>query len=485
MAQYNGSGLGWTFNAELDDQTGAPLDGNLALTNVRHDGHNFAHDLRVIGAWIKLEHVDGSGQVLKTESLQLPLDSKSFKVSPVKTLIPKPVTRRPTRNAPNITPRTFDFLAEVDSALNFSEYFKDPSGNYVAYGVATTYDGSTILVDKGFTDCEYVGLRIKLQFLFARYSDEPPHEPSGALAAARFHPLLSYELIVNQTTDHTKPHTRLSSIRFDYRLYLYLDTHLADKTASGLWSANQAGLFADSDVGTIRASLKNITFRGKTKLAFFAIEKPLVREVTAPGLIKGESKGNLGNAPDDYVCWDNFHWWGADAPGMPMISAPGAFHAAHLHWRWGEILDSLVGHLLATAWRRFQPGQPLLDPRIPLQTILVAVTKYSRNLDPKHVPLTSLSKESWEDLFHSKKGVPSPDLIKNGADLVFWYSTEVHRKKDEPLADGTVFLHGFFFAHNVEPGSSIDPRSTVGSRDPGYWPRKESEVKDWFRPASD
>jgi hypothetical protein len=88
-------------------------------------------------------------------------------------------------------------------------------------------------------------------------------------------------------------------------------------------------------------------------------------------------------------------------------------------------------------------------------------------------------------LFHSKKGVPSPDLIKNGADLVFWYSTEVHRKKDEPLADGTVFLHGFFFAHNVEPGSSIDPRSTVGSRDPGYWPRKESEVKDWFRPASD
>src|SRR5690349_4154063 len=103
MTQF--SGLGWTFDAEFDDQTGAPLDGNLALTSVRHDGHNFAHDLRAIGIWIKLEHVDGSGQVLKTESLQLTLDSKSFKVSPVRTLIPRSVTVRPSRQllryAPN------------------------------------------------------------------------------------------------------------------------------------------------------------------------------------------------------------------------------------------------------------------------------------------------------------------------------------------------------------------------------------------------
>jgi hypothetical protein len=210
--------------------------------------------------------------------------------------------------------------------------------------------------------------------------------------------------------------------------------------------------------------------------------------VTAPGLIKGESKGNLGNASDDYVCWDNLHWWGADAPGMPMISAPGAFHAAHCHWRWGELLDALVTRLAASAWRRFQPGQPLLDPKIPLQTILVAVTRYRHDFDPKHAPLSSLSKESWEDLFYSKKGIPAPNVIKDGADLVLWYSAEVHRKKNQPLAQGTVFLHGIFFPHNVEPGGmlqKISPFSPVGSRDPEYWPRDESDVRDWFRSASD
>jgi hypothetical protein len=34
------------------------------------------------------------------------------------------------------------------------------------------------------------------------------------------------------------------------------------------------------------------------------------------------------------ITWDNIHWWGGYKK-FHIPSAPEAFHAAHLHWRWG------------------------------------------------------------------------------------------------------------------------------------------------------
>jgi hypothetical protein len=386
--------------------------------------------------------------------------------------------------------KTFDYLREADAALNFSDYFNDGQNHFGA-GMSATYDAPKLFENLHLDNCEFAGLWIEQIFLFSRYGTNPPHEPSGALAAARFHPLTSYALTLNPNCDRKKTFLRIQSLRFDFRLYLYLDTFLKDKTASGLYNDNQAGLFADTDIGSPRAVGRKIlgvgTLKGNSKIAFYAAEKPLVLEVNAPGLLRGYSTGRLPGSAEKIVCWDNLHWWGADAPGMPMISSPGAFHAAHMHWRWGELLKAWLARAGASEWRRFQPGTPLLDPRIPLQTLFLAVTKFRRSQDPVHASLADLSKEQWETLFHNKS-TPQPEQIRKGGDLVLWYSTEVHRDESQMPPAGTVFLHGMFFAHDREPNPTWPSIiSTIGSRDPLYWDRTDTEIdakKEWFRPAN-
>jgi len=224
-------------------------------------------------------------------------------------------------------------------------------GNYVAYGLAVKYDTPNLFTNLHTDNCEYVGFSIEQMFLFSRYASDPPHEPSGTLSAARLHPRVSYELSPNTNFDRSKAFSLIRSIRFDFRLNLDLDTFLKDKTESGLFNDNQAGLFADSDTGSVRAFLRR--FRSTSRVAFYAVEKPVICEVVAPGLVSGESKGRMPGSSEDIVCWDNIHWWGADAPGRPMISTPGAFHAAHIHWRWGEILKSWLARAGSAQWRRF------------------------------------------------------------------------------------------------------------------------------------
>lgn len=486
MATYNGSGLGWTFDAELDDATGEPAPPGLALRHIRHDGHNFAHDIRLIGVWLTLENIEPSGKVISTEKKFVEVSAPTFQVSPVRTIDPK----APTSVYQSPISKTFDYLKSGKSGLSFSDYFED-GGNYVAYGLGADFAAPALFANLQIDNCDQAGLSIEQTLLFSRYGNNPPHEPSGGLTAARCHPMVAYKLTPNHTCDFRKAFVRIASLRFDFRLHLYLDTYLKDKTASGLYNDNQAGLFADSDKGTLRGGLSvglGAAGSGRlghavSKAAFYAIEKPLVREVVAPGLIQGQATGSLPNQKD-VVCWDNVHWWGAKAPGRYMVSTPGAFHAAHVHWRWGEFLKSWAGRIQTAAWRRFQPGDALVDPRIHQQDLFVAITKYKAALDPTRVPLRNLTAENWADLFH-KNNSPSPDRIKDGGDLVLWYSCEVHRSESHPSAEGAVFLHGIFFAHNREP---YDLSLSVGSRLPLYWPREESEVekaKQWFRSAND
>ena len=283
----------------------------------------------------------------------------------------------------------------------------------VAYGVAIKYNAPTFFADLNIGNCESAGLSVEEIFLFGRYSDDPPHEPSGALSAARFHPLVSYELAQNVNCDRSKIFTRIKSLRFDFRLHLYLDRYYTEnfgpmEDAPG-GVKNQAGLFADTDLGSARIFGRAvISNKPAEKIAFYAVEKPLVTEVTAPGLINGDPKGVMPGSTDTIICWDNVHWWGAKKPGTPMISTPGAFHAAHVHLRWGETIKSWAGRIKSSAWRRFNPGDALLDPRIPSQNLMVAITKYRKDQDPEHATLKDLTKERWDSLFHNSSDQPAP-----------------------------------------------------------------------------
>ena len=512
---------GWSFEC-LTEPSGLPLDGGLVLQKVRHDGHNFARDIRTIGVWFELERFDGLGRALSRTKAFCPLlASKGFAVSKVRQLVPETVQYPETlRKIPGHA-QTFKYLAEANTALLFSDYFRD-GDNAVARGVAATYDGQlvidTLVFGCGYPPCEYSGFTVEQLFLFSRYANDPAHEPSGALHAARFHPLITYRLTKNTAYDPKLSHTKIASIRFDYRLQLYLDSSYewtekpdAAQVRRRRSQGNQAGLFADKNSVGIRDALGQLFSGDFENATFTAVEKPLVIEATAPGLLKGVSDGSeLAIPPPEgkVDCWDNVHWWGTrylppdyryhpSAPVQldpdPYISAPGAFHAAHCHWRWGAAIAAtaiLPGIDYDYGFRHFLPGRPLVDPGIFMQTIRVAVSKNDPRLDPARTAFDKLTASEWEELFE-KQNTPPPQPIDTGDDIVFWYSAEVSSEVTIPgqsktpfwAADGgTVFLHGIFFAHDAEQHGLL-----VGSTNARYWPRSAAKIrqdKKWFRPAS-
>ncbi len=476
MPTFKGTGLGWSFESELDDATGAPAPSGFALRKIRHDGHNFAEDIRLVGIWMTLEHVDPAGTVLSTQQKFIEVSEKNFDVFPVKTISPATVT---SRYVPKIS-KTFDFLKNSQSGLSFADYFEDDQGNYIAYGLVAQFFSADFFAAKLRLDnCEHAGFSIEQTMLLSRYGDDPPHEPSGELPAARLHPMVAYKIIPNRNVDRFRPIVRIGGLRFDFRLHLSLDTYLDDKSSASA-AGNQAGLFADTDIGSAKALLRRIG--GVEGVAFYAAEKPLRLEVVAPGLTDGGPKGGLP-LQRDVIGWDNVHWWGAVAPGEPLISTPGAFHAAHIHWRWGSVLSSWAGRYKASSWRRFNPGDALIDPRIPRQDVLVAVSKYSKALDPMLAPLNKLTAETWWELFE-KNNTPLPAEIKNGGDLVLWYCADVHRG-DGLAVEGAVFLHGVFFAHNAEPTGWL---TGFGPREALYFHRSQYVIdkqRQWFRSAND
>ena len=59
---------GWSFDLEVDHPTGNPAPGGLILKTMRHDGHNFARDVRLIGIWLKFETVNPASQAVISRS---------------------------------------------------------------------------------------------------------------------------------------------------------------------------------------------------------------------------------------------------------------------------------------------------------------------------------------------------------------------------------------------------------------------------------
>ena len=195
-----------------------------------------------------------------------------------------------------------------------------------------------------------------------------------------------------------------------------------------------------------------------------------------------------------------------------MISTPGAFHCAHMHWRWG-----------AAAWTpktwnsnpQFDPKVwpkgsdnntgttgmwgPLVDPAIWIQTINIAIVKNEPTLDPSRgASLSSLSTQKWETLF--KPGLrANPIDISVGDDIVMWYASQIDQEvvldSSNPLkpssvmtayhsaSAGTVFMHGIFFAHDAEQSGGIF--GVVGSTKAEYSPKDEAMIRtkpvDWVR----
>jgi hypothetical protein len=509
----------WSFDC-LTDSSGNPPPGGMVLQQVRHDGHNFAKDVRLIGFWLTIETVEPPSTIVTTSNQFYILDSTNFTFSAVTTLTPKPL-------ANPALGKTFDYLKQADAALNFTDYFKEPGGNYIAYGVTAKFDAPKLLAAQA--NCEYAGITVEQIFLFSRYGNSPKHEPSGGLSAARFHPMVRYAFAKNSAFDDSKRLTRIASIRFDYRLQLFLDRHYDLATNAALAQiGNQAGLFADSDSAASTAATsigsgiwnifnKNTVATALSRGAFDGVEKPIVLEVTAPGLAKGFPVFGTTTPTGKQLsirCWDNLHWWGSRGPRAPLISAPGAFHCAHIHWRWGGAAKAGgVGsnpQFNPQVWPQgipmtsAQSGMwgPLVDPGIWMQSLRIAVTKNDPKLDPtRGVALTNLSKADWKTLFNP--GLRSvPDDISAGDDIVLWYSSEVHREITtltssvqgtaptfaapspptfRAASSGTVFIHGIFFAHDAEKTGF-----KVGSTDPAYRPTDETTIrssKSWLRAA--
>ncbi|MEO8552918.1 MAG: hypothetical protein ABI678_23240 [Kofleriaceae bacterium] len=493
---------GWSFDL-IQDAGDKPGPGGLILKNVRHDGHNYARDIRMIGIWLKFELFDpASKQITRLPSRFVTLEAKWFDADVITTIPANPKVKPP---------------ADVKMF------------NYFTAGTAlkTRYT-STPDVFAGLKNCRAGRLWLTQLWLFSPYGNTPPHEPTGGLHAARFHPLLRYDLDDSDAYDPSQPYTRVASIRFDYRIHVRIDRASDVMDSGSTTPSNHPGLFRDSDV-TPMNPFAGVSGAAFTKLAFTAAEKPVPLEVVAPGLYNGLATKDLLAAQGSprtlmEMSWDNLHWWGHRKSGH--VSAPGAFHAFHMHWRWsvnvavpssftsgvGKTPDPVpnLGNFAPRLPSQLRQEDylangtifgPLVDPDIWTQTLLLAVTKHDATLDPDVVALTKLSTENFQDLF-TKRGAPKD--IYAGSDCVLWYSTEIPREVVMdiyyPLMDprssgpgpttvhinaqpgGYVFLHGSFFAHDPERTGKF-----IGDTAELFLRRTLATIQaqaQWYRPAA-
>jgi hypothetical protein len=178
-----------------------------------------------------------------------------------------------------------------------------------------------------------------------------------------------------------------------------------------------------------------------TQQLFAAAEKPIHYEIAAVGLDDGNHEKT----------WDNIHMWPRGEGEEALPSTPGAFHALHLHWRWGTAaaLPTPI-EALAQKWLGIQKagasvlsvaGGPLIDENLPLQTIRFAIVRSERDIRP-------------DRLFESSYAGRDPEVVRDGADFVLWMCFEARRGSASTF-QGTVFVHGLYFPH--EPESDENP----------------------------
>jgi hypothetical protein len=503
---------GWNGTVLTDDSGNAP-PGGLLLTFLDHQGHNFASEVRVVGIWLEVESLDTQGTVTAVSKKFFALDDPHFDAGPV--LIHRPV--RVTFGTPAQGQSTWQYLVGSDDCLQFGTYFAAGS-NPVGVGVRAAFTSKPALL-AAWPNCEVSALTLTQSFLFSRYAMSPPHEPGGVLTAARFHPIMKYEWTSNPTLDRTKPSCRVKSLRVDYRINYNIDGALTSYTGPKYC---QAGVFADKAALPIIgwAPFGLFSSSATSRSLFNSAEKPVLLELATPGYVNAAPLGTTA-AGVEFRCWDNIHCWGARGVGNPLISTPGAFHASHMHWRWGAV-TSVAPH---SHLRVFRPGPLpppsaavpsapqlqeftlLVDPAAWIQSMEFALIWNDWSLRPAPgVALSKLSTSDFRQLFTTVRG-PRPSDISAGTDLVQWMAITVHRElvalttltapsggihQGPPNAPtvpvryrtkptGRIFIHGAFFAHEAEITGL-----GVGTTDPQHFPTSAKAIRaaaEWVRTA--
>jgi hypothetical protein len=421
-----------TVRGVWDFDYGVPPNEGLVLQNVSHATYFFARDIRIAGIWIGY-HAPGAAQDELEFLKPFKLNSAELGGIGLEELTP----------GENISPPP-DF-----------PYYRPVQGVKAEFKTSNPIFGSGSEL-----------LRVTQEYLFTTYGLDPPHEPGAVLNAARMFPLFKFT-ITGDSGSVSRPATYL---RVDYRFNLTLDAFrfgfgIAQQFMFADRTHNQAGIFRDNEDTPFPLQLTWSTSRATLgfRLAdisdvFAAAEKPLQYEICTLGLQHGDS--NYAGKP---ATWDNIHQWPAPYPGG-LPSTPGAFHSAHLHWRWGAVAgnppDLTRGFIVPAAgqgqfkglgWTSTKGG-PLLDRRAPDQNYRFAITKnFNSDLSNE-----ILSAPKFEDLFIAQRGTVPDSFDKDGNDLVIWLSIEVfrdRRKLAQPW-EGALFVHGMYFAHNPEPGVS-------------------------------
>ena len=526
----------WFMNYD-DLPDGTLPDGGIILRHVRHDNFNLAREMRVVGFWIEFETFT-NGKSTKKESRFYPLDKATFNYN--------------NGGKPLLLEERSDELKKKVQGLKddnlYSKQRKDDKEKYDRYlgilndlqnfskyhfikGIQASY---SLKSNFGFSNCEFAGLTITQTYLFSYYKKRPAHEPSGELKATRLFPLIKTQFIEPSNPPFDKNatiQTKINSIRIDYKFHLCLDTYLytdnelrkrVNATTNAQWDEKQkqhpasytadkliilkdkpqqAGVFIDREsVSYIKGGLG-----GAEDAVFEAAEKPLIYEIGGIGLAKGTPF--YTNEDGDFKTWDNIHWWGG-YKDIHIPSAPGAFHALHLHWRWGgsvkktsdpvspqygnepQFTKSGVPNEVLKDRRYYQFLGPLVHPNCWIQSVRFAIVKYDKQED------NNITTKNFRDKFITN--VNDPKMIKDGDNLILWYSVELHKKLVLPAdiydgieivptktftskLNGTVFIHGLFFAHEQEEviikesyfGKDVQ---TTGSREEEYFPKKDKEI---------
>jgi len=439
------TGEGWRSSYFVNSDGSLP-PGGIVLQKTRHESYNLANDIRVIKIWLD--------EGLSTES--------------------------------SVTLGTDDFEpAKPVSILTKADKPPFPFGEYKPkHCIKAVFESINPVIPGGSK------LKIVQTYILTEYSSNPAHEPSGSLSATRLFPLIQFSFPDENANTPTK--SRVKTIRVDYRFDFNLDVFLHGATIEESFKKSprgngkyptplelaaikkqpqQAGVFRDSD--TARPILEGIF---PEDVVFKSAEKPLVSEIISEGLDEGLNKTK------NIFRWDNIHWWGGyKAAHIP--STPGAFHAIHLHWRWGLSLQEkpfrIFGQKLDSdpefsgqpQFKGTSIGGPLLDSSISKQTIQFAIVK--NELLPQDILQHSTA--PFAKIFKLNKGNIPVD-IKDGSDLVLYLSCTAKRQNDSRKFTGTFFIHGLFFAHDKEIKGF-----TIGSKDREYFNPKNPNPILWER----
>lgn len=412
MTSFRDPATLWEFDYQVIPGSG------LVLQNVLHAAYWFGKDIRLVGVWAGSED-PSTGGTGSTAPQLLQLGDMNFPSQAV----------YPPQSYPVQPPAAFPYYSPLVGL--FAEF----KTSLPAFGGDLT---------------------VKQEFQFARYGMNPPHEPGGVLPAARLLPLTYFTFQRNVSGG-----PGLAYLRFDYRMNVDLGdvvppgfgeeiTYYPPRIsaiASHQPHKSQAGVFRDQEGIPMPSGIGVPTLYD----IFAGGEKPLQYEIIGRGLT--HSKPEVKGKP---ATFDNVHVWPSPYPGG-LPSTPGAFYSLHVHGRWGAVAGAvptfpLTMLLPAAGQPQFkglgwisQQGGPLLDRKLADQTLKFAITK-------NFGMAGTLTTSPFEDLFKRLRG--KPESIKAGDDLVFWLSIEVFRPKADSRNDwdGTVFVHGMYFAHDPEPG---------------------------------